>query len=88
MFGVSGGTIVAKAIDTDDRQRWRGYLSEVGSEAERTPLTEDLIKSHVSAWKRDLLNPENPAMKATIAEGRAAGLYRLSQFAEIRGHHT
>jgi hypothetical protein len=67
---ADGANIMAKPIDTDDRQKWRGYLAEIESGAERAPLTEDLIKSHVAAWKGDLVNPENPAMQATIAEVR------------------
>jgi hypothetical protein len=47
---------------------------EVRSEAERTPLTEAQIKSHVAAWKGKLVSPENKAMAATIVEVTETGV--------------
>src|SRR5262249_22924260 len=79
-----------KPLDTDKRQKWGGYLSELGDAVHRILLTEDLIRSHVETLKEELVNPGNAAMKSTIAEVREEGVaikqpsgIRLIPFQEI-----
>jgi hypothetical protein len=65
---------MAKPFDTDLVEKWRGYFSELGSIAERAPITEDLIRAQIAVCVGELVSPANAAIKATIAAIRDKGI--------------
>ena len=55
-------------LDTKTRHMWRGYLSEIDSRTDPKPLTDDIIKSYVTTWIEDQVDPEREGMETTISD--------------------
>lgn len=60
---------MVRSISSDDRKKLRGYF-----DPELPPLTEETIRSLVTAWIGGPVDDENSKIEATIAAVRDKGI--------------
>jgi hypothetical protein len=59
-----------KRLTVKKRQKWKAYVFEHESSAEQTPLTRVTIRSHLTGWMDQTVDPDNPDTEARIVEIR------------------
>ena len=66
---------MVKPLDNKGRLKWYGFLANIEAEVEFMPLSVDLIRNYASAWKGDLVDPQNSRIKAIIDELTENGIF-------------